>query len=223
MLSHFHCHCQGRLRKKCVASKSAPYHRVMCPNVISSQKVVTMSVESFEWEAPGQVKANFFCQKKIFFKLQPYTSIFLLLLTSPTLKCRPHTPSYLWVKEKCCLFGVGHDGEIFLWMISLKIWIFGQKTQCLAPKRVILGNLGQKGLPRGHLRCPARNPKLPSDSLGYGDDISMLEKSVGVQKMEVYGCSVDIFQFFGPKMGLKPAQGRPVQCFQHKKSLFTSF
>ena len=41
--------------------------------------------------------------------------------------------------------------------------------------------------------------------------------------MEVYDCSVDIFQFFGPKMGLKPAQGRPVQCFQHKKSLFTSF
>ena len=37
--------------------------------------------------------------------------------------------------------------------------------------------------------------------------------------MEVYGCSVDIFQFFGPKMGLKPGQGRPVQCFQHKKSL----
>ena len=38
--------------------------------------------------------------------------------------------------------------------------------------------------------CPTRNPKLPSDSLGYGDDILMLEKSVAVQKMEVYGCSV---------------------------------
>ena len=30
-------------------------------------------------------------------------------------------------------------------------------------------------------------------------------------------------RFFGQKMGLKPAQGRPVQCFQHKKSLSTSF
>ena len=38
--------------------------------------------------------------------------------------------------------------------------------------------------------------------------------------MEVYGCSVDIFQFFGPKMGLKPAKGRPVQCFQHKVPIY---
>ena len=29
----------------------------------------------------------------------------------------------------------------------------------------------------------------------------MLEKSLGVQKMEVYGCSVDIFRFFGLKNG----------------------
>ena len=28
---------------------------------------------------------------------------------------------------------------------------------------------------------------LPRDSLGYGDSILMLEKSVGIQKMEVYG------------------------------------
>ena len=70
-----------------------------------------------------------------------------------------------------------------------KNWIFGQKTQCLAPKRVILGNLGQKGLP-GAKRRPVINQKLPRDSLGYGDDISMLEKSVRVQNMEVFGCSV---------------------------------
>ena len=31
---------------------------------------------------------------------------------------------------------------------------------------------------------------LPRDSLGYGDSILMLEKSVGVQKMKLYGCSV---------------------------------
>ena len=35
-----------------------------------------------------------------------------------------------------------------------------------------------------------KNFVLPRDSLGYGDGILMLEKSVGVQKMKVYGCSV---------------------------------
>ena len=73
------------------------------------------------------------------------------------------------------------------------------------PKRVILGNLGQKKACQGARRRPARNPKLPRDSLGYGDDILMLEKSVGVQKMEVYGCSVKKMGLFGQKMGLKPA------------------
>ena len=32
----------GRPGKKCVSSKSAPNHRVMCPKVISPQKVVKM-------------------------------------------------------------------------------------------------------------------------------------------------------------------------------------
>ena len=66
-----------------------------------------------------------------------------------------------------------------------KNWIFGQKTQCLAPKRVVLGKLGKKKACQGARHCPARNPKLPRDSLGYGDDIYMLEKSVGVQKVEL--------------------------------------
>ena len=65
---------------------------------------------------------------------------------------------------------------------------------------------------------------LPRDSLGYGDGILMLEKSVGVQKMKVYGCTVyKKMRFFGPKMGLKPAQEPPVQSSQHKKSLYDSF
>ena len=104
-----------------------------------------------------------------------------------------------------------------------KNWILGPKSEFLPLKREILGSLGQKKPCWGAKRSLASNPKLPRDSWGYGDNILMLEKSVRVQKMELYGCSVDIFWFFGPKMGLKPAQGRPVQCFQHKKSLFTSF
>ena len=46
---------------------------------------------------------------------------------------------------------------------------------------------------------------LPRDSLGSGDGILMLEKSVGVQRMEVYGCSVKNC-IIGQKIGLKPAQ-----------------
>ena len=60
-------------------------------------------------------------------------------------------------------------------------------------------------------RPPAKNQKLLSHSLGYGDDILMLEKSVGVQKMEVYGWSSK------NEMGLKPAQELSAQSFQRNK------
>ena len=51
----------------------------------------------------------------------------------------------------------------------------------------------------------------------------MLEKSVGVQKIEVYVCSHKKIRLFCKKKDLKPAQEPPVQSFQHKTSLFTSF
>ena len=54
---------------------------------------------------------------------------------------------------------------------------------------MILGNLGKTRACRGAKQHPARNPKLPSHSLGYRDDILMLKKSGGVQKVEVYGRS----------------------------------
>ena len=83
-----------------------------------------------------------------------------------------------------------------------KNWIFGQKIQILGH----FGQLGPKKACQGAICRPARNAELPRDSLGYGDDISMLEKSVGVQKMEVYGCSVKKMGLFGQNIGLKPAQ-----------------
>ena len=98
--------------------------------------------------------------------------------------------------------------------------LLGPKVQFLALKREILGSLGQKRPaegPNGVLPVIQSYPEIA------GDMVTTFQFLVGVHKMEVYDCSVDIFQFFGPKMGLKPAQGRPVQCFQHKKSLFTSF
>ena len=66
-------------------------------------------------------------------------------------------------------------------------------------------------------RPPAKNQKLLSHSLGYGDDILMLEKSVGVQKMEVYGWSSKNDFFWAKKMGLKPAQELSAQSFQRNK------
>ena len=48
----------GRPRKKCVSSKYAPNHHVMCPKVISTPKLFKLRkwglfcVESFAWEAP---------------------------------------------------------------------------------------------------------------------------------------------------------------------------
>ena len=45
----------------------------------------------------------------------------------------------------------------------------------------------------------------------------MLEKSVGVQKIEVYVCSHKKIRLFYKKKDLKPAQEPPVQSFQHKK------
>ena len=118
----------GRLWKKCVYLKSAPNHRLMCPKVISSQKVVkmrhigTFCVESFAREALGQVLDPFFGQRISFFKHYSHIPSFSgLLLTFPTFKCRTHTPSYLWVTQKCCLFGVRAWWWNFLWMMSPKI------------------------------------------------------------------------------------------------------
>ena len=45
----------------------------------------------------------------------------------------------------------------------------------------------------------------------------MLEKSVGLQKIEVYGCSVRKMRLFGPKIGLQPAHEPPVKNFQYKQ------
>ena len=71
-------------------------------------------------------------------------------MTSPTLKCRPHTPSYLWVTQKCCVFGVSSGIMVKFFMNDVsKNWKFGQKTQFVAPKSVILGNLGQKRSAKG--------------------------------------------------------------------------
>ena len=122
-------------------------------------------------------------------------------MTSPTLKCRPHTPSYLWVTQKCCLIGVRAWWWNFYGWCLQKLDIRPKNTN--APKRVILGNLGQKKACQGARRRPARNPKLPRDSFGYGDDILMLERSVGVQKMEVFGCSIKKMGFFDQKNGPK--------------------
>ena len=71
-----------------------------------------------------------------------------------------------------------------------------------AKKHNVWGNFWQSGPKKacqGARPSPARNPKLPRDSLGYGDDILMLEKSVGVQKMEVYGCSVKKWDYLAKK------------------------
>ena len=87
-----------------------------------------------------------------------------------------------------------------------KNWKFGQKTQFVAPKKSNFGQSKPKKACRGARHYHARNPKLPRDSLGYGDDILILEKSVGVQKMEVYGFCVKKIGLFGQRMGLKPAQ-----------------
>ena len=76
------------------------------------------------------------------------------------------------------------------------------------PKKGNFGQSGPKKACQGARLCPARNPKLPRDSLGYGDDILMLEKSLGVQKLEVYGCSVKQMGLFGQKMG----QNLPSSC-----------
>ena len=98
---------------------------------------------------------------------------------------------------------------------QLDIWA---KNTIFGPKKGTFGRYGLKKACRA-----ARNPKLPRDSLGYGDDILMLEEPVGVQKMEVYGCSVKKLDSLAKKMGLKPAHEPPVKSFQHKKSLLASF
>ena len=82
---------------------------------------------------------------------------------------------------------------------------------------MIFGNLGQKKVCWGAKRRPARNPKLPRDNMGYGDNIITLEKSVGVQKMEVYGWSSKNDFFLAKKMGLNPAQELSAQSFQRNK------
>ena len=72
---------------------------------------------------------------------------------------------------------------------------------------MILGNLGKTRACRGAKQHPARNPKLPSHSLGYRDDILMLTKSGGVQKMEVYGRSYKKIDFLAQKNGPKTCLG----------------
>ena len=89
---------------------------------------------------------------------------------------------------------------------------------CFLAEHPIFGDIIQKKITILPEHQKDKNFVLTRDRLGYGDGILMLEKSVGVQKMKVYGCTVyKKMRFFGSKMGLKPAQEPPEQSSQHKK------
>ena len=73
-------------------------------------------------------------------------------------------------------------GIIYFGMMSPKIGSTAQKHNFLLSKKGTCGQSGPKKFCQGAKLGPTRNQKFPRDSLGYGDDILMLEKSVGVQK-----------------------------------------
>ena len=119
-----------------------------------------------------------------------YSHIPPFLLTSPTLKCRPHIPSYLWVTLDFWQDNVWPLGRPFLAQIAQNYSFWAKNCVFLADYPISRDIIQKK------FTIMPKHQKdnifvLPRDSLGYGDGILMLEKSVGVQKIMVYGCSVE--------------------------------
>ena len=75
------------------------------PKVVKMRQIGTfLLLKDLHGRLLGRFEAKFWAQKcqflprkkSFFFTVKPYTSIFGLLQTSPTSKCRPYIPSYLW-------------------------------------------------------------------------------------------------------------------------------
>ena len=138
--------------------------------------------------------------------LQPYTYIFWTPTDFSNIKISSPYPKLSLGNFEFLAGRRLAQAQAFFWPRLPKNTLFGAKKMCFLAEHPIFGDIIQKKFTILPEHQKDKIFVLTRDRLGYGDGILMLEKSVGVQKMNVYGCTVyKKMRFFGPKMGLKPA------------------